>query len=140
MMESSSGTSTGSAGGVGNVLVARERVETHVFGTSREACRTVSRSVAERVREATAERPLVVGLGVDSALAAVYDEVVRLAAQDDALRAAFRHVHAAVLHEYHGLAPHMQDLQSAHVFLRHHLLDHVDIAPGALVPCLGRCP
>jgi len=109
------------------VLLARERIATHVFSTSRAACAAAARQVADKIREATAERPLVVGLGVDSALGAVYEELARKHTDE---KLSFRHVHVVVLHEYHGLAPHMRGLQGHLAFLQQYLLDHVDIAPG----------
>lgn len=111
------------------VLLARERIPTQVFDTSRAACVAVAQHVAELVRVATAEQPLVVGLSVDSGLTAVYEELVRLHATE---RLSFAHVQPVVLHEYHGLAPHMRSLQSSQAFLQQYLLDHIDVAPGTL--------
>jgi glucosamine-6-phosphate deaminase len=113
------------------VLVARERIATHVYGTSRAACEVVARRTAELVRSPVAERPVVLGLGVDSALAPVYEELVRLHREEGL---SFRHVRAFVVHEYHGLAPHMRQLQSFQAFLQQYLLDHIDLPPGVCTP------
>jgi 6-phosphogluconolactonase/glucosamine-6-phosphate isomerase/deaminase len=109
------------------ILLAKERIAAHVYGTSRVASGVVARRVAELVKVASADKPLVLGLSIDSALGAVYEELVRLHREE---QLSFQHVHAFVLHEYHGLAPHMQELQSFQAFLQQYLLDHVDIAPG----------
>jgi glucosamine-6-phosphate deaminase len=108
------------------ILLARERIATHVYGTSRVASGVVARHVEELVKRASADKPLVLGLSIDSALGAVYEELVLLHREQ---QLSFQHVHAFVLHEYHGLAPHMQELQSFQAFLQQYLLDHVDIAP-----------
>jgi glucosamine-6-phosphate deaminase len=72
----------------------------------------------------------VLGLGVDSGLGAVYEELVRLHHEEGL---SFRHVHVFVAHEYHGLAPHMRQLQSSQAFLQQYLLDHLtDLPPGTL--------
>jgi len=128
MADSGSGCRRGEEelrGGVA-VLLAKERIATHVYGPSRAASAVVALRTAELVKGASAEQPLVLGLGVDSGLGAVYEELVRLHREEGL---SFRHVHVFVAHEYHGLAPHMRQLQSSQAFLQQYLLDHLTDLP-----------
>ncbi len=105
---------------------AAERVPVQVYRHSAEANRAVAQQIADLIRERASQgRNCVLGLATGSTPVGVYDELVRMH-RDEGLSLA--NVITFNLDEYYPMQPH--ELQSYVRFMREHLFDLVDIAPG----------
>jgi len=105
---------------------APERIPTRVFADAEQASIAVAREIATLVRErASLDRPCVLGLATGATPISVYAELVRLHREEGL---SFAHVETFNLDEYYPIQP--DELQSYHRFMREHLFDHLDIAPG----------
>ncbi len=114
------------AGEGGHPIGAAERVPVRVYRHSAEANCAVAREIADLIRQRAAEgRNCVLGLATGSTPVGVYDELVRMH-RDEGLSLA--NVITFNLDEYYPMQPH--ELQSYVRFMREHLFDLVDIAPG----------
>ncbi|KAL6079711.1 Glucosamine-6-phosphate deaminase [Balamuthia mandrillaris] len=120
-------------------LRQKEKLPTFVYGPCNAATQSVANHVAQLIRSKTpppssadasseelcsSSSKVVLGLTADSALAGVYEELVRQH-QEEGL--SFRNVVTFTLHEYYPMAP--SALQSLQNWLHSHLLEHVDILP-----------
>lgn len=104
-----------------------EHMPLAVFASSAEAARAVASEIALAIKtQARPDRPLVLGLATGSTPVGVYAELVRLHREEGL---SFRYVRSFNLDEYLGLSP--DHPQSYHAFMRAHLFDHIDMAPGA---------
>jgi glucosamine-6-phosphate deaminase len=113
-------------GSSNQTAAATERVPICVFRHSAEANRAIAERIAELIRSRAAEgRNCVLGLATGSTPVGVYDELVRMH-RDEGLSLA--NVVTFNLDEYYPMQPH--ELQSYVRFMREHLFDLVDIAPG----------
>jgi glucosamine-6-phosphate deaminase len=99
-----------------------ERTRTVVFPDSAEPSRQLAQEIAALIRQATPEKPLVLGLATGSSPVPFYRELIRLHREDGL---SFRHVVTFNLDEYHGLAP--DHPESYHRFMHDQLFDHIDI-------------
>jgi len=107
-------------------LAERERIPIRVYPHSKEANKAVAGQIADLIRERAAEgKNCVLGLATGSTPVGVYDELVRLH-RDEGLSLA--NVITFNLDEYYPMQP--NELQSYVRFMREHLFDLVDIAPG----------
>jgi glucosamine-6-phosphate deaminase len=107
-------------------LAQLERVPVRVYPHSNEASKAVARLIADLIRDRAAEgRNCVLGLATGSTPLGVYDELVRLHREEGLSLA---NVITFNLDEYYPMQP--NELQSYVRFMREHLFDLVDIAPG----------
>jgi len=102
-----------------------ERVRTVAFADSVEPCRQLAQETAVLIREATPERPLVLGLATGSTPVPFYRELIRLHQQESL---SFRNVVTFNLDEYHGLR--RDHPESYYRFMHDQLFDHIDIPAG----------
>jgi glucosamine-6-phosphate deaminase len=108
------------------VRAHHEHVPLTVFPGSVEASRAIAAELAGLIRRRQAEgRTAVLGLATGSTPVGLYAELVRLHREEGL---SLRNVVTFNLDEYHPLAP--EHPQSYHQFMRSHLFDHVNIAPG----------
>jgi glucosamine-6-phosphate deaminase len=97
-----------------------------IFGSSLEASRAVAAEIAALIRSRQKEkRPVVLGLATGSTPVSVYAELVRLHREEGL---SFANVTTFNLDEYYPISP--EHAQSYRRFMRTHLFDHVDLAPG----------
>lgn len=97
-----------------------------VFANSNEASHSVAAEIAALIRARQREgRDVVLGLATGSTPVSVYAELVRLHREAGL---SFANVTTFNLDEYYGLPP--EHPQSYRHFMRQHLFDHVDLAPG----------
>lgn len=97
-----------------------------VFAVSSEASRFVAQQIAEQIRAAEAAgRKCVLGLATGSTPTGVYAELIRMHREEGL---SFKNVISFNLDEYFPMQP--DSLQSYVRFMREHLFDHIDIAPG----------
>lgn len=107
-------------------LAQRERIPVRVFPHSTEASKAVAGEIADLIRQrAAAGRQCVLGLATGSTPVGVYDELVRMHREEGL---SFANVVTFNLDEYYPMQP--DELQSYVRFMREHLFDLVDIAPG----------
>ncbi|HEY3392394.1 MAG TPA: glucosamine-6-phosphate deaminase [Lacipirellulaceae bacterium] len=107
-------------------MAQRERTPVRVFTHSSEANKAVAGLIADLIRQRAAEgRQCVLGLATGSTPVGVYSELVRLHREEGLSLA---NVVTFNLDEYYPMQP--DELQSYVRFMREHLFDHVDIAPG----------
>ncbi|HMN95344.1 MAG TPA: PIG-L family deacetylase [Phycisphaerales bacterium] len=103
-----------------------ERVPVQIHPDSEAASRAVAEEIAGLIRARAAEgRRAILGLATGSTPQGVYAELVRLH-RDEGL--SFRNVTSFNLDEYWPMEP--EALQSYRRFMREHLFELVDIAPG----------
>ena len=103
-----------------------ERIPVQVYRHSAEANQAVAQEIAALIRaRAAAGRNCVLGLATGNTPVGVYDELVRMHREDGLSLA---NVVTFNLDEYYPMQPH--ELQSYVRFMREHLFDLVDIAPG----------
>ncbi|MFG0304989.1 MAG: glucosamine-6-phosphate deaminase [Phycisphaerales bacterium JB040] len=104
---------------------APERAPVTVYTSSAAASRAVAHEIADLIRTRASEgKRAVLGLATGSTPQAVYDELVRLHAEEGL---SFANVVTFNLDEYWPMRP--DELQSYHRFMREYLFDHVDIDP-----------
>jgi glucosamine-6-phosphate deaminase len=104
-------------------LAARERIPVEVFPHARDASKTVALRIADLIRERAQQgRSVVLGLATGSTPVAVYNELVRMHAED---KLSFKNVVTFNLDEYYPIGP--NELQSYVRFMNEHLFDRVDI-------------
>jgi glucosamine-6-phosphate deaminase len=97
-----------------------------VFASSLDASRAVAAEIATLIRSRQQEkRPVVLGLATGSTPVNVYAELVRLHREEGL---SFANVTTFNLDEYYPISP--EHAQSYRRFMRTHLFDHVDLAPG----------
>jgi glucosamine-6-phosphate deaminase len=97
-----------------------------VFVSSLDASRAVAAEIAALIRSRQKEkRPVVLGLATGSTPVSVYAELVRLHREEGL---SFANVTTFNLDEYYPISP--EQAQSYRRFMRTHLFDHVDLAPG----------
>src|SRR5262245_11236601 len=107
-------------------LAQRERIPVRVYPHSTQANKAVAGQIADMIRErAAAGRNCVLGLATGSTPVGVYNELVRMHREDGLSLA---NVITFNLDEYFPMQP--DELQSYVRFMREHLFDLVDIAPG----------
>jgi glucosamine-6-phosphate deaminase len=104
----------------------REKIPTRVFAHAEDANIAVALEMATLIRERAASgRRCVLGLATGSTPTGVYAELVRLHKEQGL---SFANVISFNLDEYLPMRP--DELQSYRRFMREHLFDHIDIAPG----------
>ncbi|EFN53574.1 hypothetical protein CHLNCDRAFT_6736, partial [Chlorella variabilis] len=122
---------------------ARERLPTEIFLDSEDISRVVAAEIAALIRSRQAEgRRCVLGLATGSTPMHVYPcaaavrcyryctaTVLLVYRREEGL--SFRNVLTFNLDEYHPMQPQALQAVSYHRFMREHLLDHVDLPPGA---------
>ncbi len=97
-----------------------------VFAASSEASRFVAQQIVEQIRTSEAAgRKCVLGLATGSTPTGVYAELIRMHREEGLT---FKNVITFNLDEYFPMQP--DSLQSYVRFMREHLFDHIDIAPG----------
>jgi glucosamine-6-phosphate deaminase len=107
-------------------LAQREHVGVQVYPHSADANRAVAGQIAELIRQRAAEgKNCVLGLATGNTPVGIYNELVRLHREEGLSLA---NVITFNLDEYYPMQPH--ELQSYVRFMREHLFDLVDIAPG----------
>jgi glucosamine-6-phosphate deaminase len=107
-------------------LAQREQIPVRVFPHSTHASKAVAGQIADLVRQRAAEgRNCVLGLATGNTPVGIYDELVRLHREEGL---SFANVVTFNLDEYYPMQPH--ELQSYVRFMREHLFDLIDIAPG----------
>lgn len=111
---------------VARSLDAVERIPVRVYRRSADANLAVAHEIAALIRRRQTEgRNCVLGLATGSTPVGVYDELVRLHREEGL---SLSNVITFNLDEYYPMQP--QELQSYVRFMREHLFDLVDIAPG----------
>ncbi|MCI0335553.1 MAG: glucosamine-6-phosphate deaminase [Planctomycetes bacterium] len=107
-------------------LAQRERIPVRVYPHSTQASKAVAGQIADLIRQRAAEgRNCVLGLATGNTPVGIYDELVRLHREEGL---SFANVITFNLDEYYPMQP--GELQSYVRFMREHLFDLVDIAPG----------
>lgn len=100
-----------------------EHIPTTVFPDSREVNRAVAAEIAQLIRaKASAGQRCVLGLATGSTPTGVYEELIRLHAQEGL---SFKNVVTFNLDEYYPMQP--NELQSYQRFMRENLFDHIDV-------------
>ncbi len=118
------------------VRAHNEHVPLTVFPSSQDASRAIAAEMAGLIRQRQREgRTVVLGLATGSTPVGLYAELVRLHREEGL---SFRNVISFNLDEYHPLPP--EHPQSYHQFMRAHLFDHVDLAPGNIHVPDGTAP
>ncbi len=103
-----------------------ERIPTQIFAASSEASRFVAKQIAHVIRAKAADgQKCVLGLATGSTPTGVYAELIRMHREEGL---SFKNVITFNLDEYFPMTP--TSLQSYVRFMREHLFDHIDIAPG----------
>jgi glucosamine-6-phosphate deaminase len=107
-------------------LAARENIPVRVFPHSTVASKAVAAQIADLIRERAAQgRNCVLGLATGNTPVGIYDELVRMHREEGL---SLTNVITFNLDEYYPMQP--NELQSYVRFMREHLFDLVDIAPG----------
>lgn len=102
-----------------------EKVDCHVFKTSRQIASYIANEIATLIRSRADEQAnCVLGLATGSTPVGVYDELVRMHREEGL---SFQNVITFNLDEYFPVQP--NELQSYVRFMREHLFDHIDIQP-----------
>ena len=103
-----------------------EKVDCHVFKTSRQIASYIANEIATLIRSRADEQAnCVLGLATGSTPVGVYDELVRMHREEGL---SFQNVITFNLDEYFPVQP--NELQSYVRFMREHLFDHIDIEFG----------
>jgi glucosamine-6-phosphate deaminase len=105
------------------LFTAKEKIETTIFETSKEASKSVAAEIAAHIRAMQKKKAkCVLGLATGSTPTGVYAELVRLHKEE---KLSFKNVVTFNLDEYFPMK--REELQSYHRFMHEHLFDHIDI-------------
>ena len=102
-----------------------EKINTHIFSTSKEASSVVAQKIATLIKsKAAKDKMCVLGLATGSTPTSVYAELIRMHTQEGL---SFKNVVTFNLDEYFPMPP--DALQSYVRFMKEHLFDSIDILP-----------
>ena len=102
-----------------------EKINTHIFSTSKEASSVVAQKIATLIKSKAAKGKMcVLGLATGSTPTSVYAELIRMHTQEGL---SFKNVVTFNLDEYFPMQP--DALQSYVRFMKEHLFDSIDILP-----------
>ncbi len=113
-----------------------EKIHNVIFDNSDTASIKVAREIADLIKEKQKEKkPCVLGLATGSSPIMVYEELVRMHAEENL---SFRNVITFNLDEYYPMD--IENTQSYHYFMHDHLFNHIDILPENIHIPNGKIP